>query len=72
MVQCTVLKKQCRQAAAAESPRSPNDPRGQVQQAANLNVCNSDLCQMGLCEDLANQGSAEELSTEASTNSKDG
>eukprot|EP00439_Symbiodinium_sp_Y106_P053295 s664_g7.t1 len=41
-------------AAAAESPRSPNDPRGQVQQ------------------DLANQGSAEELSTEASKNSKDG
>lgn len=40
-------------AAAAESPRSPNDPRGQVQQ------------------DLANQGSAEELSTEASKNSKD-
>lgn len=40
-------------AAAAESPRSPNDPRGQVQQ------------------DLAKQGSAEELSTEASKNSKE-
>ncbi|CAE7633103.1 unnamed protein product [Symbiodinium pilosum] len=39
-------------AAAAEGPRSPNDPRGQVQE-------------------LGQQGSAEDLSTEASKTSKD-
>mmetsp|Transcript_64269 Transcript_64269/g.150936 ORF Transcript_64269/g.150936 Transcript_64269/m.150936 type:complete len:716 (-) Transcript_64269:128-2275(-) len=41
------------QAAQAESPRSPNDPRGQVQQ------------------EMRQQGSAEDLSTEASKNSKE-